>query len=83
MDAAPFMRFVVYFGTDSQVALVTKNLPVSAGALRDVGSIPLSGRSPGGEHDDPLWSSCLENPMERKAWQAAVHSVIQSWTRLM
>ena len=65
MGAEPFMRFVVYFGTDSQVALVVKNLPASAGDLRDVGSIPVSGTSPGGEHDDPLWSSRLENPMER------------------
>ena len=83
MDAAPFMRFVVYFGTDSQVALVVKNLPVSAGDLRDVGSIPVSGRSPGGERDNPIWSSYLEKPMERKAWQAAVHSVTQSQTQLM
>ena len=83
IDAAPFMRFAVYFGTGSQVAPVVKNLPANAGDLREVGSIPVSGRSPGGEHDNPLWSSCLENPMERRAWQATVHSVAQSWTQLM
>ena len=37
--------------------------------------IPGSGRSPGGEHSNPLQYSCLENPMERGAWQAAVYGV--------
>ena len=48
----------------------------------DLGSISGSGRSPGEEHSYPLQYSCLENPMYRGAWQAAVHSVAQSWTRL-
>ena len=39
------------------------------------GSIPRSGRSPGGGHDNPLQYSCLENPMDRGAWPAAVHGV--------
>ena len=43
--------------------------------LRDVGSIPRLGRFPGGEHGNPLQYSCLENPMDRGAWQAAVHGV--------
>ncbi|KAI4548505.1 hypothetical protein MG293_000835 [Ovis ammon polii] len=47
-----------------QVALVLKNLPANAGDL-DLGSIPRSGRSPGG--DNPLQYSCLENPMDREA----------------
>ena len=59
----------------SQVALVVKNLPANAGDIRDVGSIPGSGRSPGGEHGNSLQYSCLENPMERGAWQAIVHGV--------
>ena len=46
----------------SQVALAIKNLPAIAGAIRDVGSIPGSGRSPGGGHGNPLQYSCLENP---------------------
>ena len=50
--------------------------------LRDAGSIPGLGRSPGGGHGSPLQYSCLENPIDRGAWQAAVHKVAQSWTRL-
>ena len=66
----------------SQVALVVKNLPACAGDLRDVSSIPGSGRSPGGEHGNPLQYSCLENPMDRGAWQATVHRVPKSRTQL-
>ena len=57
----------------SQVVLVVKNPPANAGDARDVGSIPGSGRSPGGEHGNPLQYSCLENPINRAAWQATVH----------
>ena len=46
----------------SQVALVVKNLPASAGDIRDAGSVPGSGRCPGGGHGNPLKYSCLENP---------------------
>ena len=67
----------------SQVALVVKNLPASAGDLRNVGLISGSGRSPGGGHGNPLWYSCLENPMDRGAWQATVLRVAKSWTQLM
>ena len=66
----------------SQVALVVKNLPANAGQVRDVGSIPGSGRSPGGEHGNRLQYSCLENPMNRGAWQATVHRFTQSQTQL-
>ena len=59
----------------SQEALVVKNLPAIAGDIRDVGSIPGLGRSPGGGHGNPLLYSCLENPMDRETWQAAVHRV--------
>ena len=48
----------------------------------DVGSIPTSGRSPGGGKGNPLQCSCLENPMDRGAWWATVHGVIKSQTRL-
>ena len=64
----------------SQEALVVKNLPAIAGDIRDVGSIPGLGRSPGGGHGNPLLYSCLENPMDRETWQAVVHGVAQSWT---
>ena len=49
----------------SQVALVVKNLGVNAGDLRDTGSIPRWGRSPGRGHGSPVQYSCLENLMDR------------------
>ena len=52
---------------------VVKDLPVSAGDARDVGSIPGSGRSPGAGSGNLLQYSCLENPMDRGAWRATVH----------
>ena len=64
----------------SQVALVVKNLPVNAGAIRDVGLIPGWGRSPGEEHGNTLQYPCLENPMERAAWWAPVYRVAKSRT---
>ena len=61
----------------SQVAPVVKNLPVNAGDVRDVGSIPGLGRN-----GYLLQSSCLENPTDRGAWLATVHRVAKSRTRL-
>ena len=60
--------------------LVVKNLPTSAEDLRDASSIPGSGKYPGGEHGSPLQYSCLENPMDRGAWCAAVLGVTKSRT---
>ena len=57
-------------------------LPANAGDMRDTGSISVGGRSPGGEHGNPLQYSCLENPMDRGAWQATVYSVAKSQTQL-
>ena len=54
----------------------------NVGDSGDVGSIPGSGRSPGGGHGSPLQYSCLENPVERWAWQAMVHGVTKSQTWL-
>ena len=54
-----------------------KNLNANAGDIRDSGSIPESKRSPGGGHGNVLQYSCLENPMDRGAWQAKVHRVAQ------
>ena len=64
------------------MSLVVKNPPANEGDVRDAGSIPGLGRSPGGGHGNPLKYSCLENSMDRGAWQATVHSVAKSWTRL-
>ena len=74
--------FIVVLFRVSQVMLVVKNPPVNAGDIRDSGSIPGLGRSPGGGHDNPLQYSCLENPMDRGAWRATVHGVTKSWTPL-
>ena len=52
----------------SQVVLVVKNPPANAGDVRDTGLIPGSGRSSGGGYGNPLWYSCLENPMDRAAY---------------
>ena len=57
---------------------VVKNLPAKAEGARDVGLIPGSGRSPVGGNGNPLEYSCLENPMDRGAWQATVHRVTES-----
>ena len=61
---------------------MVKNLPARAGDLRDSGSIPGSGRSPGGGDGNPLQYSCLENHMDRGAWWAMIHRVAKSQTRL-
>ena len=59
-----------------------KTPPADAGDTRVMGLIPGLGRSPGGEHGSPLQYSCLEDPVDRGAWQATVHGVTKSWTRL-
>ena len=64
----------------SQVLLLVKNLPVNAGDVRDEGSTPGSGRSPGGGHGNPLQNSCLENPMDRGTWWATVNGAAKGWT---
>ena len=61
---------------------MVKNPPANAGEVRDGGSIPGWGRSPGVGHGNPLQYSCLENPMDRGAWQATVHGVTKRRTRL-
>ena len=66
----------------SQVALVVKNPPANAGDLRDEALVPRLGRSPGKGHGNPLQYSCLGNPMDRGVWQAIVHGVTKSQTRL-
>ena len=66
----------------SQVALVVKRQAANVETLRDAGSIPGLGRSPGGEHGNPLLCSCLENPRDSGAWWAAIYGVAQSRTRL-
>ena len=59
---------------------MVKNPPANAGDMRDVGSVPEWGRSPGGGDGNPLQYSCLENSMDRGASRATVHGVTKSRT---
>ena len=59
---------------------MVKNPPANAGGIRDMGSIPGSGRSSGEGHGNLLQYSCLENPMDRGAWWATVHRIADSET---
>ena len=62
------------------MVLVVKKVLASTGDVRDVGLTPGSGRSPKEGNGYPLQYSCLENPMNRGAWQATVHEVAKSQT---
>ena len=66
----------------SQVPQLVKNPPASTVDVRDVGLFPGLRRSPGEGTDNPLQYSCLENPMDREAWQSTVHRVTKSLMRL-
>ena len=59
---------------------MVKNLPVTTGDTRNVGLIPGMGRYPREGNGNPLQYSCLENSMDRGAWQATVHGVAKSQT---
>ena len=61
---------------------MVKNPSADAGDIRKSGSIPGSGRSPGGGNGNLFQNSCLENYVARGACWATVHGVAQSWTRL-
>ena len=58
---------------------MAKTPPANEGDIRDVGSIPGSGRSPGGDHGNPLQYYFLENSTDRGAWWATVHRIAKSW----
>ena len=66
----------------SLVAQLVKNLPASAGDIRDMDLIPGSGRPPGEGNGNPLQYSCLENSLDRGAWGDIDHGMAKSWTRL-
>ena len=59
---------------------MVKNPPAKAGDRRDPGSNPGSGRAPGEGHGNPLQYSCLENPLDRGAWQTIVNGVAKGQT---
>ena len=62
------------------MVLVIKNSPANAEDIRDAGSIPGLGRSPGGGHGNPFLYSYLEKPMDRGAWWVTVHRIAKSQT---
>ena len=75
-------RYLYPHSWASQAPLAVKNQPAIAGDVRDIGSIPGLRRCPAGGYGNPCQDSCLENPKKREAWQATVHKVAKSQTRL-
>jgi len=77
-------RFVLLYSSTEGFpgGSVVKNPPANAGDAEDVGSIPGKGRSPREGNGNPLQYSCLENPMDRGAWRAAVHRAVKSQPQL-
>ena len=61
---------------------VVKNLPDNVGEAREKSLLLRSGRSPGEGNGNPLWYSCMGNPMDRGGWRAIVRGVAKSWTQL-
>ena len=61
---------------------MVKNLSAIVGDIRDAGSIPGSGRSPGGGNGILLQYSCLRNCIDREAWWAIIHRVTKNQTQL-
>ena len=76
-------KFCLHFSHSSQVTIVIKNMSANTENIRDAGSISRLDRSPGEGNGNPLQYSCLENPMDRGAWQATVHGVTKCQTWLM
>ena len=71
--------FLLSFFYKDFMALMVKKLPANTGVIRVMGSVPGWGRSPGGGHGNPLWCSCLGNPMDRRV---TVLRAAQGWTQL-
>ena len=66
-------KLIIWLDETSQVSLMVKSLSTNAGDIGDLGSIPGLRRYPRGGHVNQLQYSCLENPVDRKAWRAMVH----------
>ena len=77
-----FVSLIVKYSSDCQWASWWLSSKESTFNTGDVGSILELGGSPAGGHGNPLHYSCLENPMDRGAWQSMVHEVPKSWTQL-
>ena len=78
--ANEYPHWITVEDCDSPKCMVGKSPPANAGDVRDTGSIPALGRSPGGGNGNPLQYLYLENPMDRGAWQATVHGVAKRGT---
>ena len=64
------------------MAQVVKNPPANVGEAGDAGLIPELGRSLRRGNGNSLQYSCLENSMDRGAWQTTIHRTANSWTQL-
>ena len=76
-----FRNFILHFFSEFLLVYngsVVMNLPGDAGATGDMGLIPGLGRSPRGGNGNPLQDSCLDNPMDRRAWRATIQRVTKS-----
>ena len=82
-DCVVFVHHSMSTGLPRWCSFMVKNPPANAGGIRDMGLVPRWRSSPGGGRGNPLQCSCLENPMDRGAWRAAVYRVAKSWTGLM
>ena len=80
--AIPGLRAVLVQLAMGWTSLVAQNQPANAGDAGDVRSVPGPGRSPRGGNGNPLQYSCLENPMDGRAWRATVHGVTKRRTGL-
>ena len=76
------LYYMLHYTSNNGLVLMVKNPPANAGHARDTGSIPGSGRSPGGGRGNPLQCSCLENPMDRGDGRATGHWVAKNGTWL-
>ena len=75
-----WIQFIYYYLKASQGAQLVKKNPCAN--AEDTSSIPGSRRSPGEGNGNPLQYSCLEKPLDRRAWRATVRGVAKSWTPL-
>ena len=79
MALAPVFYIYIYIYNGLPSGSEGKESACNAG---DPGQIPRWGRPPGEGNGNPLQYSCLENPVDRGAWQATVHGAVQSQTQL-
>ena len=77
-----FFKILTHLIISFPGSVVVKNLPANARDIKEVGSIPRLGWSPGGGHGNPFQYSCLENLMDREAWKACIQRITKNQTGL-